>query len=87
MLNNKRYADAQKTKRTVKEAEKALKSHNINHEPIDYDVFLLNAISYTILTDNCTIEICNEEITVNEIHVDDIREMVEEVLSVEVVSN
>ncbi|MFC8688192.1 hypothetical protein [Brevibacillus porteri] len=75
----------QLTKRTVKEAEKALKSHNVKNEPIDYDVFLLNAISYTILTDNCTIEVCNDEITVNELHVDDINEMIEEVLSVEVV--
>ncbi|ATF13660.1 hypothetical protein A616_17230 [Brevibacillus brevis X23] len=85
MLSNKRYAGVQLTKRTVKEAEKALKSHNVKHEPIDYDVFLLNAISYTILTNNCTIEICNDEVTVNEIHVNDINEMIEEVLSVEVV--
>jgi len=85
MLKNKKYADVQATKRTVKEVEKALKSHNITHEPIDYDAFLFSASSYTILTDNCTIDVCNDEITVNEMHVDDINEMIEEVLSVEIV--
>jgi hypothetical protein len=83
MITDKAYKAVTITKKTVQAIEKALKSSNITHEPINYDVFLFNATGYTILTNHCTIEITTDQITVNEKPVDNIDDMIYEVLAVE----
>lgn len=84
MLSEKGYRDAQVTKKTVKAIEAKLKEYKINYEPIDYDLSFTYSVGYTILTDNCTIEVYKDQITVNEKPVADINEMIEMVVKIEV---
>ncbi|OMF76699.1 hypothetical protein [Paenibacillus glucanolyticus] len=82
MISEKGYRAVQITKRTVKAIEAKLKENEIVHEPIDYTPFLFNSIGHTILTDNCTIEVYKNEITVNEKPVSDVYEMIDMVTQV-----
>jgi hypothetical protein len=83
MITDKAFRAVTKTKKTVQAIEKVLKDRNITHEAIDYDVFLFNSTGFTIYTNYCTIEIINEQISVNEMPVESVEEMTYEVLAVE----
>ncbi|MGC6586152.1 hypothetical protein ACPV3A_14440 [Paenibacillus sp. Dod16] len=83
MISEKGYRAVQITKRTVNAIEAKLKENEILHEPIDYTPFLFNSIGHTILTDNCTIEVYKNEITVNENPVNDLNDMINMVIQVE----
>lgn len=83
MLSEKGYRDAQVTKKTVKAIETKLKEYEIEYEPIDYDLSFIYSVGHTVLTDNCTIEVYKDQITVNEKPVSDVYEMIDMVIEIE----
>lgn len=67
----------------VEKITKKLESSKIKHELLgDAHTFLI-APTCTIHTDNCTIEVWKEQITVNEKIVDDLDDMIYEIRTVE----
>ncbi|WP_405169331.1 hypothetical protein [Paenibacillus sp. FSL H3-0286] len=72
-----------KIEKTVKSIVSKLKEYNIHHEVSGDQFTFVLAPTATIHTNNCTIEIYKDQVTVNEIPVIDIEDMISEVLAVE----
>lgn len=72
-----------KIEKLVNQIAQKLNIHNITHEVLGDKYTFAYSPTCTIHTNNCTIEIVKDQITVNEKPVNDIEEMIDEVLEVE----
>lgn len=73
-----------KIEKTVKAITSELNKHSIPHEVSGDKFTFAIAPTATIHTANCTIEVYKDQVSVNEIPVIDIEDMISEVLAVEV---
>jgi hypothetical protein len=70
-------------KQTVKAITKKLQEYSINHEVSGDEYTFSVAPTCSIYTTNCTIEVYKDQVSVNEIPVIDVDDMLLEVLAVE----